>query len=76
MAKSKDKVDSSSPVVFLRGGQEVSLFRSPSLISVRLGDGAVLPSLPGRISGELGIPPTVRFVGRYPGQRTAVFHCP
>lgn len=62
-------------VTFYRGGEKVSLYESPNLISVRLRDGTVLESLPGRLTRELDLPATVRFVRRYPGQRTGIFHC-
>lgn len=62
-------------ISFMRGGVEVSLYKSPSLISAQLRDGTVLENLPGRLFAELQLPPTVRFVRRFPGRRVAVLYC-
>lgn len=63
-------------VTFNRGGQEVSLYKSPNLIAVRLKDGTVVENLVGRMSRDLHFPTTVRFIKRYPGQRVGIFHVP
>jgi subtilisin family serine protease len=65
---------SGESVTLSRGGKEVVLFKSPNLIAVRLRDGAIPENLLGRVTRGLALPPTVRFVKRYPSQRVGIFY--
>lgn len=62
-------------IAFTRGRTQVTLYKSPTLIAVRLRDGAVLQNLPGRLTKDLDLPASVHFHCRYPGQRIGIFHC-
>ncbi len=59
-------------VSFNRGGEQVTLYKSPNLIAIHLKDGSVLEELPGQLTRELSLPPTVRFYTRYPGRRLGI----
>jgi subtilisin family serine protease len=67
-------------VTFYRGGVRVTLQKVADRFAVKLKSGEVLERLPDRLlqNAELspGVRTRVRYWGRYPGQRTAIFCCP
>jgi len=63
-------------VTFQRGGQRITLYKSPNLIAVYMRDGSVMNNLPGRLCRDLKLPIDVRFYIKYPGKRIGIFHCP
>ncbi len=69
----KEKEDLTEQVTIFRGGTEVTLFKSPNLIAVRMCDGCVLENLTGRLATDLQLPTTLRFIKRYPGKRIGIF---
>ncbi len=68
--------NSNEQVSFNRGGEQVTLYKSPNLIAIHLKDGSVLEELPGKLTRELSLSPTVRFYKRYPGRRLGIYRCP
>lgn len=69
-SKKRDKV------TFYRGGVRVTLQKVADRFAVKLKSGEVLERLPDRLVQNATLPPSVRYLGRYPGQRTAIFWCP
>jgi subtilisin family serine protease len=62
-------------VSLLRGGQRLSLYKSPEFFAVRFRGERIPETATGRLAAEVGLPATVRFVRRYSNRRTAIFHC-
>lgn len=67
---------SDGTVSFTRGERRITLHKSRNLIAVRYRDGAVPESFTGSGSGDRNLSIRTRFVGRIPGERVGIFHCP
>ena len=63
-------------VTFYRGGVRVTLQKAADRFAVKLKSGEVLERLPDQLVQNAALPPSVRYLDRYPGQRTAIFGCP
>ena len=74
-AKKENAFESEEKVTFRRGKRQVSLFKSPNLIEVKMRNGTVVDGLASRLPDALDLPPTTRFVQQYPGRDSAVFYC-
>lgn len=77
MAKTRSaRSDSPPSYTFRRGGEPVTLHKSPNLIAVRLRGNLQLDELPGRLLKDSVLSRALRFVTRYPGQQFGIFQCP
>ena len=73
MAKKSTEKDKIS---IFRGGVRVTLYKAADRFAVKLKSGEVLERLPDRLAQHAELPPNVRYMGRYAGQRTTIFWCP
>ena len=72
MAKKSTERDK---VSFYRGRVRVTLQKAADRFAVKLKSDEALERLPDRLVQNAALPPSVRYLGRYPGQRTAIFWC-